>query len=296
MSHVLVSRGEWDWRSILRFGDGYRGGSGTNRSGCGIQDLDIYFGGAEPFIRDDFLAIVRHAKTHDLSVSFATNGTLLNPNIVQEIVDLGVDRINFSIDGPEDLHDMLRGPGTFGKAVSNLQHVLECKRARNVERPLVTINLTVSPLVVGHLKETIRSIRNTIGDEVDSFRIHHLWFIGPAELSAHRAAVEKALGRSAPGAAAHRIPLSQSIDAIALADEISELKDLEGVDFFPDLRAREIHEFYSEGFRSKRRCRAPFQAVVVKPNGDVRFCPDEWIDDYVLGNIREHEFRDHLEQ
>ncbi len=57
--------------------------------------------------------------------------------------------------------------------------------------------------------------------------------------------------------------------------------------FFPDLGGEEIPEFYAEGTRGTKRCRAPFRSVVVKPNGEVRFCPDEWIDDYVLGNIRE---------
>ena len=248
----------------------------------------IYFGGAEPFIRDDFLAIISHARTCFLPVSFTTNGTLLNHKIVLKLVDLGVDRINFSIDGTEDIHDGLRGPGAFSTAISNLQRLLKCKKAANVDKPLITINLTINPLVVGHLKETMLSIQSAVADEVDSLRIHHLWFIGPTELQAHQAAIHEALGRSAQCAGSHRIPSAQSIDPIALADEISGLKGLRKVDSFPDLRGKEILDYYSEGTRSRRRCRAPFHAVVVKPNGDVRFCPDEWIDDYVLGNVREH--------
>ena len=184
----------------------------------------IYFGGGEPFIREDFMTIVAHVKSFALPISFTTNGTLLNQEKIQKVADLGVDHINFSIDGPEELHDKLRGRGNFGKVMSNMQHLLEYKKRENIKKPLITVNITTNPLVIGHLKETINLIRKTTGDEVDYFRIHHLWFITPTELKVHKAAIHKTLERSAPGAEAHCISLSQHIDSIALSNEISQLK------------------------------------------------------------------------
>ena len=250
----------------------------------------IYFGGAEPFIREDFLTIMAHVKSLALPVSFTTNGTLLDQEKIQKVAELGVDEINFSIDGPEALHDKLRGRGNFGKVMSNMGHLLDCKKRKNIKKPLMTVNITINPFVVGHLKETINSIRKTTGDEVDFFRIHHLWFITPTELQVHKAAIKKTLERSAPGAGAHCIPLFQHIDSIALSNDISRLKGVKKIKFFPNLPDKEIHEFYSESYRLRKRCVAPFRAVLVKPNGDLKFCPDEWIDDYVLGNIRNDRF------
>jgi radical SAM protein with 4Fe4S-binding SPASM domain len=251
----------------------------------------IYFGGAEPFIREDFLEIMAHAKSFALPISFTTNGILLDRKKIEKVAELGVDDINFSIDGPEELHDELRGHGNFGKVMSNMQHLLEYKKSENIKKPLITVNITINPLVVGHLKETINSIRKTTGDEVDFFRIHHLWFITPTDLQVHKAVINETLERSAHGAGAHSIPFSQHIDSNALSKEISQLKGVEKIKYFPSLEDKEIHEYYSESYRLKKRCMAPFRAALVKPNGDVKFCPDEWIDDYVLGNIRDERFK-----
>jgi MoaA/NifB/PqqE/SkfB family radical SAM enzyme len=47
----------------------------------------IYFGGSEPFIRDDFLLILEYLKSQDFKVSFATNGSLLNMGMIERLVE-----------------------------------------------------------------------------------------------------------------------------------------------------------------------------------------------------------------
>jgi radical SAM protein with 4Fe4S-binding SPASM domain len=247
----------------------------------------IYFGGGEPFIREDFLTIMAQVKSFGLPISFTTNGTLLDQERIQKVAELRVDHINFSIDGPEELHDKLRGQGNFRKLLATIQFLLECKKAININKPLITVNITINPLVVGHLKETVNLIRKMTNDKVDFFRIHHLWFITPRELEFHKEAISKSFGISAFGAGAHCLSLSQHIDSISVMTEISQLKIEEKVKSFPNLQDKEIHQFYSERYRLRKRCIAPFHAILVKPNGDLKFCPDEWIDDYVLGNIRD---------
>lgn len=246
----------------------------------------IYFGGAEPFIREDFIEIVTHVKRSILPISFTTNGTLLDPKKISAIMDLEIENINVSIDGPEEVHDGLRGKGNFRKVISNILFLLEGKKRKMLKRPLLTINITINPMIISRLKETIDSLREITADKIDFYRIHHLWFVTPRELQAHQWEVSKALGSSAPGAESHCIALSRQLDPLALSDEIAQLKNNDKILFFPDIHGKEIHAFYSDGYRWTQRCRAPFHALIVKPNGDVKFCPDEWIDDYVLGNIR----------
>jgi radical SAM protein with 4Fe4S-binding SPASM domain len=249
----------------------------------------LYFGGGEPFLREDFLEILSHAHSLGLSTAFTTNGTLLDREKIERIVALEVHAITFSIDGPEALNDKLRGEGHFKKAISSIQSLLESKTRKNLQKPSIAVNITVNPTVVGHLKETVETIRDRIGNQIDFLRIHHLWFITPKELQAHKEAVHDALEVWAPGAESHCFPLRR-FDSALLADEIAPLKNAGNIRFFPDMQGKEIRDYYSDGYRLPKRCLAPFHAAVVKPNGDVKFCPDEWIDDYVLGNVRRDRF------
>jgi radical SAM protein with 4Fe4S-binding SPASM domain len=137
------------------------------------------------------------------------------------------------------------------------------------------------------LEETINAIRQATQDGVNFYRIHHLWYITQKELLMHQSKTKKFLRCSAPGAACHLIQLSRDINPLTLSNEIQQLRNLPKIEFFPNLPYNDILNYYSECTRTKNRCFAPFYGAVIKPNGDVRFCPDEWIDDYTIGNIRD---------
>lgn len=247
----------------------------------------VYFGGAEPLLRDDFLDIVTGVKALGLHVAFTTNGTLLTPDLSARLVDAATDSISLSLDGPESVHDHVRGQGTFERSVRNLKHLLDYREQAGSSLPLITANITVTPGVVGLLGETIEGIRAVTDDRVDAYRIHHVWFVDTDELQLHQAAVRSALGCSAPGAASHVCPSVDRIDIDILCEETARLQGSDKVESLPDVWGEAVRDFYSEGPPPERWCHSPFRKVLVKPDGEVRFCPDEWIDDYPLGNVRE---------
>ncbi|MGA2465179.1 MAG: radical SAM protein [Thermodesulfobacteriota bacterium] len=250
----------------------------------------IYLGGSEPFIRDDFLDILEHIKALNLPVSFTTNGTLFDSDKIKEVVKLGIDHVVFSIDGDEALHDEIRGKGVFKKVTSNIKELFELKKEKNCGKPMISVNITITPLIVGHLQESITAIREATRDGVDFYRVHHLWYITEYELGAHQSQVNKYLNCSAPGAVCHLTPLSKNVNRLTLSNEILQLRKIPKIKFFPNLNDKDLLDYYSEYSRVKYRCLAPFYRAVIKPNGDVKFCPDEWIDDYILGNIRDDAF------
>jgi Fe-coproporphyrin III synthase len=250
----------------------------------------IYLGGSEPFVRKDILSILEHIKKCKLSVSFTTNGTLLDANMDKNIVKLGIDQMFFSIDGDKKLHDQIRGKGVFRKVTSNIREIFKWKNKINSQKPLIAVNITITPFIIGHLQKSLEAIREATEDTVDYYRIHHSWYITPNELAVHQSLVNKYLKCFAPRAACHLSPASMNIDSLTLANEISQLKNHPKIQFFPNLHDNELHNYYSEAVLPQLKCLAPFYSVVIKPNGDVKFCPDEWIDDYVLGNIRQNSF------
>ncbi len=250
----------------------------------------IYIGGGEPFLREDLFIILEYVKRHDLVVSFTTNGTLFDQRKIEMLVTLGIDQVTFSIDGDEKLHDQIRGEGTFQKVTSAVKELSEYRKKRGSNKPVISINFTVTSDLTNHLQEAIKAVKEATNHGADIYRIHHLWYITHKELSAHQSAVKQFLGCKAAGAGSHLITSSQGIGSHSLADEISLLKGQPKVVSFPDLSWHEIVNYYSESKGMRGRCIAPFFKVVIKPNGDVKFCPDEWIDDFVLGNIRHDRF------
>lgn len=64
-----------------------------------------------------------------LSARLVTNGYLLTPNIVEELVPLGLDEVHVTLDGPPGTHNQRRplqdGSGTFEKVLGNLVAVAQ---------------------------------------------------------------------------------------------------------------------------------------------------------------------------
>lgn len=74
----------------------------------------ISFTGGEPFLREDIDIIVNYCKTKGIYVNINTNGSLLSGK-AEKIK--WIDRIVFSLDGPRDIHDAVRGKGSYNEVM-----------------------------------------------------------------------------------------------------------------------------------------------------------------------------------
>jgi radical SAM protein with 4Fe4S-binding SPASM domain len=255
-----------------------------------VSQPKIYFGGSEPFIRDDFLEILKYVKKNNLKVSFPTNGTLLNSEKIERIIAMNVNDMKFSIDGDEETHDYIRGKGVFKKATAALKELVTCKKKYGMKNPTITVNITITSEIVGRIQHVLNEVCNATDNLADFYRFHHLWYITENELSLHQSMTKRLLGASSLGASGHIVPKSKRINPEKIVHEIMALKGQEQIKFFPNFRRSEVMKFYTEGSIVKPKCYAPFLAAIIKPNGDLRFCPDEWIDDYYIGNVRTESF------
>jgi heme b synthase len=75
--------------------------------------------GGEPLYRGDIFDIAAYARSKDLRIALATNGTLIDEGIAGRIRDAGISRVSISIDGNNaETHDGFRGiPGSFEAAI-----------------------------------------------------------------------------------------------------------------------------------------------------------------------------------
>lgn len=90
----------------------------------------IVSGGGEPLVRKNTtLKIMKAIKDYNMWGQLTTNGVLFDEQSVREVVNMGWDQVQFSIDGPNaKTHDYLRGVnGTFEKAIRNAKLLSDYK-------------------------------------------------------------------------------------------------------------------------------------------------------------------------
>jgi MoaA/NifB/PqqE/SkfB family radical SAM enzyme len=106
--------------------------------------------GGEPFLRNDILEIMKYIELKGLRYSFITNGSLITKKIADKIVELNPVGITFSIDGPEEIHDEIRGVnGTFKKAIRALTMI---RSQKNIP---ITINCVISAINLPYLEDMV---------------------------------------------------------------------------------------------------------------------------------------------
>jgi MoaA/NifB/PqqE/SkfB family radical SAM enzyme len=99
----------------------------------------IIFSGGEPLLRDDIGEIIGYCRSKGIFTGLTSNGDLVERKI-NEIKKLNV--LKLSLDGPEEIHDFLRGKGSFGRVMEAIE------AAKKVGIP-VKLNTTLTKYNIG---------------------------------------------------------------------------------------------------------------------------------------------------
>lgn len=84
--------------------------------------FDLAFCGGEPFIRRDVYTLLEHAYGRGLTIGIGSNGWLIKPEVVRRLKDIGVARLQISLDGLADNHDRIRRRvGLFQRTVGAIR-------------------------------------------------------------------------------------------------------------------------------------------------------------------------------
>ncbi|HHL40103.1 MAG TPA: radical SAM protein [Deltaproteobacteria bacterium] len=106
----------------------------------------VAFSGGEAFLRKDMADITRLAKDAGFEVHFTSNGGILNKEIARWVVELGVDNITISLDGPKKLHEEIRKAKVFDRIMEGVDFIEEEKKKQGKEKPTLGFLCTVSAL------------------------------------------------------------------------------------------------------------------------------------------------------
>jgi len=111
-----------------------------------LQPMLILSGG-EPLLRPDIFLLARHAAALGLRVSLASNGTLITPQLADEIAASGISRVSISLDGvAAEKHDQSRGEGSFQAAMQGIQ-ALQGRVDFQINNTLTSRNVSDVPAI-----------------------------------------------------------------------------------------------------------------------------------------------------
>ena len=84
----------------------------------GIEHVGL--SGGEPLIHPELPMIIKKLSDYGISISLVTNACTIPPNVLNVLATRDV-YVYVSIDGPRDIHDKIRGVGTFEKVIKNVE-------------------------------------------------------------------------------------------------------------------------------------------------------------------------------
>lgn len=107
----------------------------------------IHFTGGEPFLYKGLWDVISYAKQSGYNVAILTNGCLITKADADTARASGIADIQISLEGPPQIHDTVRGRGSFAAAVKGARLLIDAGNC-------VSANMTLSYLNINSIGET----------------------------------------------------------------------------------------------------------------------------------------------
>lgn len=108
----------------------------------GIRHMELQ-GEGEPLLHKDFFAMARLARDRGIMVSMITNGSLLTPDAVANIVDCGIAAVRVSIESADPAaFQKIRG-GKLEKVCEGIERLIAARTTGSGQKPTVGFMITV---------------------------------------------------------------------------------------------------------------------------------------------------------
>jgi len=104
--------------------------------------------GGEPFLRPDFFSILKEILQAGFASYVLSNGTMITQERAESLAALGVKEVQVSLEGPQGVHDGIRGPGSFAASLQGVRNL----QAAGVK---VSLNSTLSKLNAGYFMDLV---------------------------------------------------------------------------------------------------------------------------------------------
>lgn len=153
--------------------------------GTGPGELSLRLTGTEPLLYPHYRDVLKEAKKRGLNTGITTNGLMLEKE-AEALIDIRIDELALSIDGPPQIHDEIRGHrGLFDRILKGVESLKRKSRLDKSRCPDIDISFTISRdnhLRITEFFDSIKAI------EPRSVVLSHLNFVTPETARAHNQA------------------------------------------------------------------------------------------------------------
>jgi radical SAM protein with 4Fe4S-binding SPASM domain len=111
--------------------------------------------GGEPLLRADIFPVLEELADKRIDAYLLSNGILITKEKAEVLSRLGVKGVQVSIEGPEAIHDAIRGKGSLKRSLAGIQCLLDA----GIE---VAMNTTLSDINASHFLDVI-ALASSIG-------------------------------------------------------------------------------------------------------------------------------------
>lgn len=217
----------------------------------------------EPLVYPHLEASLRYAKKKHIKTSITTNALTLKQK-AKILADNNVTDLFISLDGPQDVHNEIRGhKKSFQKAVEGMEELLRLQ-----PKASISIFCVITEWNIGYLKEFLAFFKD--------FPLGQIGFMHTNFTPKHIADNHNDIWmHSYPATASNVDEINiDNFDLALLWDEICEIKATSykfPVSFSPEIHSREkLHEFYHKPEKIiGNMCNDVFTNIMVKSDGSI---------------------------
>ena len=137
--------------------------------GAGYFRYISFDGPGETVMNPEAWNMIRYARSKYIRMVFSTNATLMNGDMVESILDSGLDHIIFSVNGTSrEIYASVHGVDAYDTAVHNIRRFLARKTERRAST-MVTLQMVCLKQTLPQVNEYYRTWRGVPG--VNSVRV-----------------------------------------------------------------------------------------------------------------------------
>ena len=228
-----------------------------------FPQVKIGYAFTEPLVYPHLIKSLVFANELGLYTSMTTNGLTL-PQKAESLVAAGLNEINVSLDGPQDVHNEIRGNAkSFQKAVEGLEQLASMPNA-----PIMSVYCVITEWNIGHLETLANALKHlpldTLGFMHTNFTTQEIAMAHNAKFGHMYEATTSNLGEINP----------EAYDLDALWVEMTSVKGKRwpfDIVFSPEVQSKEdLKVFYhAPEVLMGKRCNDAHRNIMIKSDGSV---------------------------